>query len=138
MQRVRLYGVGAALFHNGKEQIRPEHGRIDLPEHLVAQALAMGFTRQPMGAVAAALDSGDELAKLAAPTVAAIVAGAPVTVEDRAALYRTEAEEKGYAGDAVDQIVAERLRYDELIAAGTPEDEAVALVWPSSKVGSNG
>lgn len=121
MQRVRLYGKGAAIFHHGKEVIRVENGVVDLPALLVPQALAMGFTTQPTGP--------DDVAKL--DVVATDVAVPPVvsTASDRIALYEKEARDAGYSDEAVAKIVQERLRYDELIASGMTEDDAVAAVW---------
>jgi hypothetical protein len=120
MQRVRLYGKGAAIFHYGKDVIRAENGVIDLPALLVPQALAMGFTTQPTGP--------DEIAKLDVVDVPPMLAGKP-SIDDRIALYEKEARDAGYSDDAVAKIVQERLRYDELIASGMTEDDAVAAVW---------
>ncbi len=139
MQTIRLYGNIAAVFHYGKDTIRTNNGIIDLPAILVPQAIAMGFSRNQPGPV---LEPPADVPAVTAgaPPVASIGAGpasiaATVDVPaesdhaKKVALYEKEARDAGYDVDAVAKIVQERLRYDDLIADGASEDDAVAAVW---------
>jgi hypothetical protein len=69
MQKVTLYGRNAAIFHLDKETFRAENGRISLPAQLVPNALAMGFSREPMT---------DAVMELELPDFGAIEAGEPI------------------------------------------------------------
>lgn len=133
MKEVTLYGQGAVTLHDGKNIIRSNDGSITVPEHLVARVEALGFSRTVRGAPevidavrdAIAGSAFSEIPNSDAPP--AIPPGE--TPDEKVARYRAEIEARGYKGDAVDTILAERLRFDELVASGKTDEEAAAIVW---------
>jgi hypothetical protein len=74
MNTVRLYGKGAAVVMQGKQEIRSSGGQINVPEGLVAHMLDQGWSRYPLND-----EVPDALHKLEAPDAAALMPGAPLS-----------------------------------------------------------
>jgi len=146
LELVTLYGSGAVVLHSGKQEFRARDGILCVPENMVAQAEKVGYHRTRSGSDSAPVGVPEgtvsETLVVELPPVAAALESqrdenpAPVTPEpvvapddDRVARYRKEAEERGYSGEAVDQIVSERLAFDELVAGGMSEEDAAKTVW---------
>lgn len=126
MKEVTLYGQGAVTLHDGKNVIRSNDGRITVPEHLVARVEALGFSRTVHGA-----PEGAQASEAPAPPASDIPPAIPPgeTHDEKVWRYVAEIEARGYKGLAADTILAERLRFDELVAGGMTDEEAAAVVW---------
>lgn len=127
---VTLYGKGALVVHHGKDTYTPAGGRITVPEVLVPQLLAIGFTKDPrildpdpVAGGASASQTDDPAAARARPGRGPDRATAVNVDRLHGALRLTAAAER------LDHAVGQLAEIENLMAEGWSEAEAEEMVW---------
>jgi hypothetical protein len=130
LQLVTLYGQGAVSLLAGQAVFRAVDGVLRVPANMVRQAEAVGYRRTRSGQSEAASGSAPVAPEAPTPDDAELAEKALQGIRAaKIARYREEVEAAGYDGHALDEIVSERLRFDDLLAEGKTEEEAAAIVY---------
>lgn len=128
----KLYGRGAVVLHDDRREYRPVNGVLEVPDHLLNRAKALGFTTYPLPTIDSdAPAEADAPADPAhAPPADLPLIDATKTDDELLIQFALEAMEAGYSEDAAGSIAEQRLRNLRGGGSGYSTDEPPSPASP--------